>query len=76
MKTLTYSYEMKTLASAAGVPAFRGHCLFVYFEFFTNQYLKLKPSEPTLKLKNRVSLKILSEDSDDEYLNNEKGEEK
>lgn len=65
MKKLTYSYEMRTLAFAAAVAAFRSPCSFVCVEFFTNQYLKLKPSKPTLKLKNRVSLKILSEVSDD-----------
>lgn len=62
MKKLTYSYEMRTLAFAA---AFRSPCSSVCVKFFTNQYLKLKPSKPTLKLKNRVSLKILSEVSDD-----------
>lgn len=63
MKKLTYSYEMRTLAFAY---AFRSPCSSVCVKFFTNQYLKLKPSKPTLKLKNRVYLKILSEASDDD----------
>lgn len=66
MKKLTYSYEMRILAFAAAVAAFRSPCSSVCVKFFTNQYLKLKPSKPTLKLKNRVYLKILSEASDDD----------
>lgn len=67
MKKLTYSYEMRTLAfAAAAAAAFRSPCSSVCVKFFTNKYLKLKPSKPTLKLKNRVYLKILSEASDDD----------